>query len=129
MADNRDGVKRDFIFERRRLVRIEAHFIGYYKEIFEDKLKSDVSQTKNISEGGLLFTTDRQFEKGTMLEVKLRLPDMTDFCVVNVQVMDSRPLAKNLVFDTRVSFINLNEEVKSAIRKIVDFTLRNQQKH
>ncbi|MBU1062532.1 MAG: PilZ domain-containing protein [Candidatus Omnitrophica bacterium] len=108
------------MFERRRFVRIPGSFVVFYRDITNEVSKADVTQTKNISLGGLLFSTDRQFEAGRILELKIKLPTSPDYIVVNVRVVDSKQIVKNLLSDTRVKFISLKEEDRDAIRKLVE---------
>jgi len=119
---NKDGKQKGklVMFERRRFVRIPGSFVVFYRDITNEVSKADVTQTKNISLGGLLFSTDRQFEAGRILELKIKLPTSPDYIVVNVRVVDSKQIVKNLLSDTRVKFISLKEEDRDAIRKLVE---------
>lgn len=117
MTDNTGSIR----FDRRKYPRIGRTFIVSYREISSAGLKFDVSQTKNISEGGLLFTTNRKFPKGVILELKIRLPQFSDFVTLNVQVVDSGDVGGGLIADTRVKFISVKEDVKKAIKEIIDY--------
>ena len=56
-----------------------------------------------------------------MLKLKLRLPHLSDYVVLKVQVINSKELAKNLMYETRVSFTEIDQKVKEGIRKLVDY--------
>ena len=103
------------MFERRKFLRIDSHFITYYTEAKEEA-KSDAGQAKNISAGGILFVTDKLYPKGTILKLKLRSLDAD----VNVQVVKSTERAKDLIYETRAKFINISKKDKILIQKIVD---------
>jgi len=113
------------IFERRKFIRIKGSFVISYSDISSVQAKSDISQTKDVSLGGILFTTDRKFEVGTILRIKLKLPESPDYLKVKVKVVGSRERAKNILYETRVRFISIREEDKDSIAKLVEYNLRN----
>jgi hypothetical protein len=59
--------------ERRKFERIQKQFVLTYKVRGKDE-KFEVSQIKNISEGGILFTTSKDFLPETILEIELKTP-------------------------------------------------------
>lgn len=125
MPDQPERLNPDnIIFERRKYVRINKTFVISYTDMSDAQAKSDVSQTKNISIGGVLFTTDRDFPPDTILKVKLKLPDLSNYVEVKVKVIDSLQRIKDISYETRVKFIDLKEEEKNAIRQIVDHHLK-----
>ena len=117
------------IFERRRFVRVDGTFVVSYSDITAQQQKTDISQTKNISVGGILFTTDREFPVETVLRVRLRLPETPDYINVKVKVVDSKQRVKGMMYDTRVKFISIKLEDRDAVRKIVEYRLREQKEH
>ncbi len=128
MTEDKANFKPDLIFERRRFVRVNGTFVVNYKDISVAYSKNDISQTRNISEGGLLFTTDKKFKKDTVLKLKLRLPDSRDFIDVKVKVVGSMQRVKNIMYETRVKFIGITDEGKDSIKKIVEHTLKEEKK-
>ena len=106
--------------EHRKFKRIDGTYIVSYAPIKGDELKFDVSQTRNVSEGGLLFISDRKFEKDTVLKIKLRLPELPDYAIVQAQVIDSVKMAKGMMYGTRARFINVEQKVKDAIKRLVE---------
>jgi len=113
------------IFERRKFVRIDGTFVVSYSDVRTPNPKTDITQTKNISTGGILFTTDRLFAPGTILRLRLRLPDSADYINIKVQVVGSNPLQKgrSLLHETRVKFTGMREEDREAIKRIVELNL------
>jgi len=107
-------------FERRKFKRISGNYIISYVPIKGEDLKFDVSQTRNLSEGGLLFISDRTFEKDIVLKIKLRLPEFSDYVIIKAQVIDSIQLAKGLIHETRVKFVDVEQKVREAIRRRAD---------
>ncbi|MDO8602768.1 MAG: PilZ domain-containing protein [Candidatus Omnitrophota bacterium] len=119
--ENKEELQPDDIKpERRKFKRINRSYIVSYAIVKGEDLKFDVSQTRNLSEGGLLFMSDREFEKGAILKIKLRLPEFSDYVTVRTQVIESTQLVKDIMYDTRVKFIEVEQKVRESIRKLVD---------
>lgn len=121
MGDKQEYKPDNIIFERRRFKRISRNFVVSYAPIKTEEFKFDVSQTKNLSEGGLMLITDKKFEKEVVLKIKLRLPEFSDYVIVRAEVIDSKQLAKGIIYETRARFVEVEENVKEAIRKLVDY--------
>lgn len=121
MMDNKNELRADDIkFERRKFKRINRNYIVSYAPVKSEEIKFDISQTKNLSEGGLLFITDRKFDKDVVLKLKLKLPEFLDYVIVQVQVIDSTRMAKGMMSETRVRFVEAEQKVIESIRKLVD---------
>ena len=121
MSDRQGYQSSGIEFERRKFKRISKNYVISYTPVKSEKLKFDISQIRNLSEGGLLFTADKMFQKGVVLKLKLRLPHLSDYVVLKVQVINSKELAKNLMYETRVSFTEIDQKVKESIRKLVGY--------
>ena len=113
--------------ERRRSPRAIGHFVVSYR-ILEGSKLSDLTQSKNISEGGLLITTNRKFEKGTGISIFIRLP----FCREKIQmvgrVVDSKEIVRNLIYETRMCFVDLEDEKRKVIEETVKEYLKKEKK-
>ncbi|MEE8317401.1 MAG: PilZ domain-containing protein [Candidatus Omnitrophota bacterium] len=123
-SENQDEV----LFERRRFTRIDGTFVVSYTDITTQERKSDISQTKDISLGGILFTTDKVFPSGTILKLKIRLPDAPDYINMKVRVVESRQRVKGLFCETRAKFISIKEENKAYISKVIEVSLKKWKK-
>jgi len=109
--------------DRRKHARITGRFIVAYRIIHEiDNI--DISQTKNISLGGMLLTTNRQFKPGTTLSLEIRLPFDPDPIRITAKVLESREITKNLIYDTRLMFIKIDERHRKVISETVDYYLK-----
>jgi len=106
--------------ERRRFPRISGRFIVSYR-IVEENDNVDISQTKNISLGGMLLTTNRQFDSGTNLALEIRLPFDPYPIMLVAKVLESREITKNLIYDTRLMFLSVDERHKKVINETVDY--------
>jgi hypothetical protein len=56
-----------------------------------------------------------------MLKIKLRLPEFLDYVIVQAQVVDSKQRAKGIIYETRASFIEVEQKIKDAIKKLVNY--------
>ena len=117
--------KEPIVFERRKFTRIDASYMVSYTDVTHGEPRSDLSQTKNISMGGILFITDREYSPGTVLRVRLRIPDAPDYINAKVQVVISRQKIKGMMYDTSVKFIAVREEDREVIRKLIESRLKN----
>ena len=108
--------------ERRKSPRIEANFVVSYK-IEEMPEGYDLSQTKNISQGGLLITTNRGFEKGSFLTINIRIPFVPQKIKLKGEVIDSSERVRDLIYETRVKFIGLDEAFFKKLGEFIQKTL------
>ena len=109
--------------ERRKHPRINARFIVSYR-IMEEEDAVDISQTKNMSLGGMLLTTNREFKSGTNLALEIRLPFDPNPIMVIGKIIESREIIKDLIYDTRLSFLAVDEKHRKAIFDTVDYYLK-----
>ena len=113
--------------EKRNKSRISGRFIVSYR-ILEAKDNIDVSQTKNISLGGMLITTNRQFDPGVRLALEIRLPfDLKPIILVG-KVIDSKEISKDLIYDTRLEFLSIDEAHKNIVFQTVEYYLKKEKK-
>jgi hypothetical protein len=104
--------------EKRKHPRVEARFIVSYR-ILEEESKRDITQTKNLSLGGMLLTTNRQFEIGTNLALEIKLPFDPNPIMLVGKVLESREIVKNLIYDTRLMFLAIDEIHRAIIGNTV----------
>lgn len=109
--------------ERRKNPRISARFIVSYR-IVEETDNIDVSQTKNVSLGGMLLTTNRAFKTGVNLALEIRLPFDPNPIMLIGKVLESREIIRDLIYDTRLQFLAIDDNHKDMINKTVDYYLK-----
>ncbi len=109
--------------ERRRHPRINARFIVSYR-ILEEVNNVDITQTKNLSLGGMLLTTNKKFTIGTNLALEIRLPFDPNPIMIIAKVMDSREISKDLIYDTRLLFLAVDERHRNVIKETVDYYIK-----
>ncbi|MBU1006870.1 MAG: PilZ domain-containing protein [Candidatus Omnitrophica bacterium] len=122
MPDHNEDLDSRPVFERRRFVRVGRTFVVSYREASAKDLKTDITQTMNISAGGLMFTTDRQFSSGSTLILKLRVPGTQNYIDIKVKVVDSKKRSsfKSGICETRVQFTGISEKDKDLIGKAIE---------
>jgi len=106
--------------ERRRYPRASAAFLVSYKNMYSD-CDFNLSQTVNISQGGLLLTTSEIFAKGTTLKMLTFLPFFSQRVNLSGKVVRQREIAKGLIYETGVEFTNLEQVV---FEKLGEFAKR-----
>jgi len=113
--------------EKRKHPRASGRFIVSYR-IIEDDERIDVSQTKNLSLGGMLITTNKKFKPGTNLALEIRLPFDPNPIVLVAKVIDSAEITKNLIYDTRLEFISIDEKHQDIVDQTVNYYLKRTKK-
>ncbi len=109
--------------ERRKHPRIDGRFIVSYR-VLEEADNLDITQTKNVSLGGMLLTTNMQFDPGTNLALEIRLPFDPNPILLIGKVIESKEVTKNLIYDTRLSFLAVDDKHRSSIGQTVDYYLK-----
>lgn len=108
--------------ERRQHPRIDKTFVVSYR-IFAEANNYDLTQTKNISVGGMLITTNRLFKPGTVLAIYIRLPFLGKPLSLKGRVVESREIVKQLIYDTHLEVFDVDPDSKEAINKTVVYNL------
>jgi len=106
--------------ERRKNPRVRGRFIVSYRILDKSDI-IDITQTKDVCLGGMLLTTNKIFEKGTPLAVEIRLPFEKNPIMLIGKVIDSKEISKDLIYDTRLEFVTIDENHRSIINKTVDY--------
>lgn len=109
--------------ERRKFPRAEGRFIVSYR-IIPTNDNADISQTKNLSLGGMLLTTNCQFPVGTNLALEIRLPFDPDPIMIIANVLESKEITKSIIYDTRLVFLAVDEKHRKVIAETVGYYLK-----
>jgi len=113
--------------ERRKHQRVYGRFIVSYR-ILDEINNVDVTQTKNISLGGMLLTTNRAFAAGINLAIEIRLPFDPNPIMLIGRVVESREIMKDMIYDTRMEFLAVDEKHRKVIGETVDYYLKKEKK-
>ena len=105
--------------ERRAHPRLNINFVVSYR-IHKAPENYDLSQTKNVSQGGLMVTTNRKFDKGIFLAITIRFPFILQRIEVLGQVVDSKEIVRNLIYETRVRFLDLDIDFFKRLGDFID---------
>lgn len=112
--------------ERREYVRIAGKFVVSYR-VKDDADNVDITQTRNISLGGMVLTTNRNFPKGTFLTLDIRLPFFVGTISIIGRVQDTREIVKDLIYDTHIKFITVDPKSESIIKETVGYYLKDKE--
>ncbi|MDJ0862167.1 MAG: PilZ domain-containing protein [Gammaproteobacteria bacterium] len=104
--------------ERRAHPRVEANLVVSYRDRGLGG-GYDISQSKNVSQGGMLLTTNRGFSGGSLLTMTLRLPHMPDAIEVTGKVVTSREIVRELIYDTHVQFARVDDRARKQLKRFV----------
>ncbi len=109
--------------EKRKYPRASGRFIVSYR-VIPKNTNSDISQTKNLSIGGMLLTTNCQFPVGTNLALEIRLPFDPDLLMIFAEVLESKEISKNIIYDTRLIFLAVDEKHRKVIGETIGYYLK-----
>ena len=97
--------------ERRQFVRVNTNFVVSYYVYPGELNKTDMTLTRNVSLGGICFTTDENFSTGTVLHVTLRLPKVNNLVKALAEVVYvKQEMNKKLLFDIGIKFIKVEDK-------------------
>jgi len=111
--------------ERRKHPRVKGRFIVSYR-IINDSNNIDITQTKNISMGGMLLTTNRSFKPGVNLALEIRLPFDPHPIMLIGRVVESREIMKDMIYDTRIEFLAVDERHRKIIGETVGYYIKKE---
>lgn len=109
--------------ERRKSPRIFARFMVSYR-LMEEVGNIDVTQSKNVGLGGMLLTTNRYFAPGTKLAIEIRMPVDPVPIILIARVIDSQQITKDLIYDTRLEFLAVDENHRRIITQTMNYYLK-----
>ncbi len=107
--------------ERRQYIRVKKNFILSYHEKDNPLAKNDISQLKNISLGGMCFVTAEPFSQSTKLAIELKTPFLAGMTRLDATVLESHERAKDILYETRVSFDGLSAQSRMVLEKVVEY--------
>lgn len=107
--------------ERRAHRRVKKHFLLRYFTVEKPEEKIDLTQMKNISHGGMCFITAQEFPVGTKMGVELNTPFLTDVTHLTGIVRGSVEKTRDLIYETRLEFDDLNADAQFVLNKLMEF--------
>ena len=104
---------------KRKYSRHEAGYFVSYKEEGKDSVY-DRSRTKNLSQGGMMITTGKKFEKGTKLQMKLNFPLIHETIDIIGIVVNSKEKVKDSIYETRVEYADVDKDFFQKLGEFID---------
>ncbi|MFA6379162.1 MAG: PilZ domain-containing protein [Candidatus Omnitrophota bacterium] len=112
--------------ERRKHPRIEKHFIITVYDIDKKDADHCISQLKNISRGGLCFSSSFPLEIGTRLQTMIKTPYMGQAINIVTKVVNSKEKVPNVIYDIRVQIEQADPVAEEILQKIEKSFLQSQ---
>jgi len=108
---------------KRKFPRVSTRFMASYCPL-ERQDTIDVSLTKNLSLGGMAITTGTQFQLEMKLILKVRVPSKREPIEIVGRVIESAPMGKLAVYNTRIEFLAIDEKYRQAIIDTISHHLK-----
>ena len=105
--------------ERRKYPRLDEHYIISYR-VLEEGADFDLSQTRNVSLGGALITSNSEYKPGTVLELIIKVPFRAERVTVKGEVVGSIEAVKNVMYETRIKFIDMPQDFVAEFEKFLE---------
>jgi len=105
--------------ERREYPRVMADYLVVYRVLTEEE-KKDITVTKNLSLGGMCLTTNRSFNKGERIILEMKMPFLLQPVILLGEVVDSREIVKDLLYDTHLQFLSTDDKTKELLIKMIN---------
>ncbi len=115
--------------ERRKHIRIEKHFIVTFFDADKPDADHNISQIKNISRGGLLFSSNFMYPQGHKLQLVIKTPYISANLKVKGIVLDCVEKIQNVIYEIRVQIVDLNIEAELILKKIEQSFLESKQNY
>jgi hypothetical protein len=109
--------------EKRKYPRALGRFIVSYR-VIPNNSNADLTQTKNLSLGGMLLTTNCKFSEGTNLALEIRLPFDPNPIMIIAKVLESKEITKGIIYDTRLIFLAVDEKHRKVINETVGYYIK-----
>jgi hypothetical protein len=109
--------------DRRKNPRLTANFVISYR-LKQYRGGYDLTQTKDISKGGILLTTNKSFTPGTHLAMTIRFPFIPQRIEVAGMVVDSKEVVRHLIYETRIQFLDLDDNFLRDLAEFVKTRLK-----
>ena len=122
-----DSRKPDEREDRRKHPRVEKHFIVTFFEADKQDADHSISQLKNISRGGVLFSSSVVHAPGKKLQIMIKTPYMASTLSVVGTVLDCTEKIPGVIYEIRAEIKNLDSDADAIFKKIEEAFLKSQQ--
>jgi hypothetical protein len=107
--------------ERRKHVRIYRNFIMTYHEKGKSSAKHKVSQVKNVSKGGMSFTSTHPLDQGTVVLIDLKVPFVAHPIHLEGIVLECQEKISEMIYHVRLQFHEISAHVLTVLEKIESY--------
>lgn len=114
--------------ERRQHKRVNKNFILKYFELSNSKEKYEITQIKNISQGGLCFISSKQIPENTQLGLELRTPYISTTTYLQGIVLESQDKITGVLYETRLRFENLDPQSQLILQELMQYISNTEEK-
>jgi c-di-GMP-binding flagellar brake protein YcgR len=83
-----------------------------------------LSVTKNVSAGGLLFVSSELVNVGSILELKIELPDSKEFIECLIKVVRVEEIEENRNYDVAGQFLDITSAQRTRLNKYVESEIK-----
>jgi len=113
--------------ERRRTERVRANLPLRFRAPLADYyyVSPELTLTKDISAGGVLFSTQRNLPVGTEMEVRLRLPTATEDMRLRARAVRVEEVAPREWYEIGISFLGLKPRDELELTRYVEYKKEN----
>ena len=108
---------------KRKYPRKDVEYLVSYRAE-EPSEHYDLSQTKNVSQGGMLLMTSRMFEKNIPMEMMITFPLIPQRIKIAGRVVGCKEIVKNSIYETRIEYVNLDEEFFKKLGRFIEENLK-----
>lgn len=110
----------EFVPEKRRYPRVETRFPLKYKELQEPSREYRGTITKNLSEGGVRFRSDRFISLACRLVIELNIPSATRPIRAISKITWIKKLPVGDDYEVGNQFLEISKEDRNFIQNFVD---------
>jgi hypothetical protein len=105
-------------YNKRKNPRVDRKFSLKYRLKGIDSQKFDISQIKDISQGGVRFFTSFFFKENSVLIVELHVPYVDQMPIFEGQVVGCQEKIPLSMYETRLKFINVTAQAREVLQLI-----------
>ncbi|MDD3374929.1 MAG: PilZ domain-containing protein [Candidatus Omnitrophica bacterium] len=113
--------------DRRKYPRVEKHFIVTFFEADKQDAEHSISQLRNISRGGVLFSSSVIHAPGKKLQIMIKTPYMASTLSVQGTVLECKERIPGVIYEIRVEIKDLDADADAIFKKIEEAFLKSQQ--
>ena len=113
--------KKNMEKERRQHKRVDKNFILKYFDLTNPNEKHEVTQLKNISQGGICFITSFMIPVNTKLGIELKTPYISTTTYLQGIVLESHDKVSGILYETRLRFENLDNQSNLILKELMEY--------